>query len=49
MKYIYKKNYGTYFELRLIGPYYINYGKLNIVKNKIDKIIPKINKMMIQL
>ena len=33
----------------LIGPYYINYGELNIVKNKIDKIISKIKKKMIQL
>ncbi|KAF2598030.1 hypothetical protein F2Q68_00010293 [Brassica cretica] len=30
----------------LIEPYYINYGELNIVKNKIDKIIPKIKKMI---
>ena len=29
---------------RLIEPYYINYGELNIVKNKIDKIIPTIEK-----
>ena len=32
-----------------MGQYYINYGELNIVKNKIDKLIPKIKKMMIQL
>ena len=34
---------------RRIEPYYINYGELTIVKNKTDKIIPKIKKMMIQL
>ena len=33
----------------LMEPYYINYGELNIVKNKFDKIIPKIKKKMIQL
>ena len=35
--------------LKVIRPYYINYGELNIVKNKIDKSIPKIKKRMIQL
>ena len=34
---------------KMMGPYYINYGELNIVKNKIDKSIPKIKKKMIQL
>ena len=33
----------------LMELYYINYGELNIVKNKFDKIILKIKKMMIQL
>ena len=28
----------------VIEPYYINYRELNIVKNKIDKIISKIKK-----
>ena len=40
---------GTQQLLKLMGPYYINYGELNIVKNKIDKSIPKIKKRMIQL
>ena len=34
---------------KMIEPYYINYGELDIVKNKIDKIIPKIKKIIIQL
>ena len=32
----------------MIELYYINYGELTIIKNKNDKIIPKIKKMMIQ-